>query len=664
LICDRCYGEVHMSCMDPPLTSVPSGDFYCPVCIKEAPLTFEILAKEKKEKEKQKGDKGTIGVKRQRSPLNQKDGKSTNPPKKVKVELQHKKMDETDMDISKVLNTKRVEAKKTAIDIEVENKTAVDVRDGVRARSAKTSRRTESRCSVCRLQSPPTLSCGFNGCPKVYHKICVGDVTPNYTRKSTKEKVWVCPWHLCAVCHAPELEENSQLLLIPWPKKGTVPSVSAILADKPDASSEETKKDLKNNEEGGENFIRCRSCTLALCAKHSNAPVLLLGDEDHDVVPKGMQRNSKLGFFQCSICASRGGDSEGLVSDKLRNPRSMVSARFFVTVFFDIAYSNLKIKEQLEKASCMTKQDGNDMTVNNRPFSFDDVRKKVLMLRYGNLSCFKSDMALAFQNAFSSLETADDELGKFISDVRSIIKKRKKHYKMNQVSDDEIQKTHSLIQKKKVVLSSSFIPALFQSLSCKDPVKTQKSKNQMKSQKSSKPKEKLLKTKAAKGVKVSLLNNVNIADAVAALTSMPKAKETGPIFPSNSSDYMIQRRQELVKIATMSEYAPPVEGEIGGILDTQSDVLRQALRNISQLKKSLTTSSLYKIAGETEHSEVMNLGDMSTAAELKLANRNLRKQLADAQKLLAEERAARKKAEIEVEKLRSQMASISSSEKS
>ena len=32
LMCDSCNGEVHMQCCDPPISSVPEGDFFCPRC--------------------------------------------------------------------------------------------------------------------------------------------------------------------------------------------------------------------------------------------------------------------------------------------------------------------------------------------------------------------------------------------------------------------------------------------------------------------------------------------------------------------------------------------------------------------------------------------------------------------------------------------------------
>ncbi|KAJ1454750.1 hypothetical protein M885DRAFT_417947, partial [Pelagophyceae sp. CCMP2097] len=32
LLCDGCDGEFHMACLDPPLSAIPEGDWFCPEC--------------------------------------------------------------------------------------------------------------------------------------------------------------------------------------------------------------------------------------------------------------------------------------------------------------------------------------------------------------------------------------------------------------------------------------------------------------------------------------------------------------------------------------------------------------------------------------------------------------------------------------------------------
>ena len=33
LCCDRCEGTYHLACLNPPLTSVPTVEWFCPVCV-------------------------------------------------------------------------------------------------------------------------------------------------------------------------------------------------------------------------------------------------------------------------------------------------------------------------------------------------------------------------------------------------------------------------------------------------------------------------------------------------------------------------------------------------------------------------------------------------------------------------------------------------------
>ena len=35
LICDQCEASYHLMCLDPPLPSIPPGDWRCPGCVAE-----------------------------------------------------------------------------------------------------------------------------------------------------------------------------------------------------------------------------------------------------------------------------------------------------------------------------------------------------------------------------------------------------------------------------------------------------------------------------------------------------------------------------------------------------------------------------------------------------------------------------------------------------
>ncbi len=43
LICEFCEVSYHMTCLDPPLSSVPPGDWSCPTCVAEVDTCGEAL---------------------------------------------------------------------------------------------------------------------------------------------------------------------------------------------------------------------------------------------------------------------------------------------------------------------------------------------------------------------------------------------------------------------------------------------------------------------------------------------------------------------------------------------------------------------------------------------------------------------------------------------
>ena len=61
ILCDRCNSEVHLSCLQPPLHDVPEDDWLCPLCEKEAPLTFETCRDSPTSKRRKKKGRPPVG---------------------------------------------------------------------------------------------------------------------------------------------------------------------------------------------------------------------------------------------------------------------------------------------------------------------------------------------------------------------------------------------------------------------------------------------------------------------------------------------------------------------------------------------------------------------------------------------------------------------------
>ncbi|KAH9249706.1 hypothetical protein BASA81_012502 [Batrachochytrium salamandrivorans] len=49
ILCDRCNSELHLDCLRPSIASVPEGMWMCPICVVEAPLTYQLESKRVKE---------------------------------------------------------------------------------------------------------------------------------------------------------------------------------------------------------------------------------------------------------------------------------------------------------------------------------------------------------------------------------------------------------------------------------------------------------------------------------------------------------------------------------------------------------------------------------------------------------------------------------------
>lgn len=53
LLCDGCDKGYHIYCLDPPLKSIPSGDWFCPSCLKERVTKGEAIVVQTGSTEKQ-----------------------------------------------------------------------------------------------------------------------------------------------------------------------------------------------------------------------------------------------------------------------------------------------------------------------------------------------------------------------------------------------------------------------------------------------------------------------------------------------------------------------------------------------------------------------------------------------------------------------------------
>lgn len=148
LICDNCDDEYHMGCLDPPVFSVPEGDWFCPKC-----------------------DPDAYAALRKRSMI--------------------------EHSVSSTEYREESQAKKT------KKRTGRPRSKSIPQQSASDGDNSEDACMVCGLEGK-LLVCEFAGCTKVFHKNCVW---PSSMGAENLPR-WVCPRHHCVVCQVEETEKK------------------------------------------------------------------------------------------------------------------------------------------------------------------------------------------------------------------------------------------------------------------------------------------------------------------------------------------------------------------------------------------------------------------------------------------------------------------------
>lgn len=148
LICDKCDSEYHMYCLNPPITTIPEGDWFCPTC---SPVTVPTTSDSKSNKKR--------SVDELNSSKNSKIKSSDLPKKKV----------------SKVAPSSSNSLKQVHVPV-------VDI--------------SEDKCGICQCEGE-LLVCEFPKCSKVYHSSCIW---PKGDSNSKDDVPWYCPRHSCSLC--------------------------------------------------------------------------------------------------------------------------------------------------------------------------------------------------------------------------------------------------------------------------------------------------------------------------------------------------------------------------------------------------------------------------------------------------------------------------------
>ncbi|OWZ16331.1 hypothetical protein PHMEG_0009888 [Phytophthora megakarya] len=291
ILCDGrdCKREYHMNCLSPPLTSVPPGHWFCPECLKEREKEREKeqLKRAKAEAtEKQEasatGDNGVDGSlsvaktpstkKPKKHKHKTKDGivkrrlSSTSPDRPVGSLKKPRAHRSSSREVSpppkkdSTMPKKLDGRKKKPSQLSIPSSRAHLLSDPDSG-TADDEQRSEEKCTLCSFGGE-LIVCEFPGCTKVYHQFCLGA----YPFPKDEDATWYCPRHTCAVTGEKEICEDAE-------------------------KSTSKLKHVSPRKVGVKNLLwKCNQCPLAI------------SDKALPQLPQGQIMSKKSRTFMCPYC--------------------------------------------------------------------------------------------------------------------------------------------------------------------------------------------------------------------------------------------------------------------------------------------------------------------------------------------------------------------------
>ncbi|KAH7479723.1 hypothetical protein KRP22_010253 [Phytophthora ramorum] len=224
ILCDgkKCKREYHMNCLSPPLVAVPPGDWFCPDCEKEREKerererekeVFRLAKTETMDKQDSSGVgvngvagalKTPVAKKTKKHKHHARDGTmkrrlaSTSPDRSngpVKKPRGHRSSSREvsppprkDSTVPKRLDGKKKKPSQIAIP-----SSRAQLLSDPDSGTADDEQRSEEKCLLCGFGGD-LIVCEFPGCTKVYHQFCLGA----YPFPKDEDATWYCPRHTCA----------------------------------------------------------------------------------------------------------------------------------------------------------------------------------------------------------------------------------------------------------------------------------------------------------------------------------------------------------------------------------------------------------------------------------------------------------------------------------
>ncbi|KAL3666827.1 hypothetical protein V7S43_008445 [Phytophthora oleae] len=224
ILCDgkNCKREYHMNCLTPPLTSVPPGEWFCPDCTKDREKEHEkeLLKRAKAEALEKQSSSATVvngvdgglplaktpsGKKTKKHKHKSKDGimkrrlSSVSPERPagaVKKPRARRSSSREVLPASRKDSTipKKLDGrKKKPSQLSIPSSRAQLLTDP-KSSTGDDEQLSEEKCLLCGFGGE-LIVCEFPTCTKVYHQFCLGA----YPFPKDEDATWYCPRHTCAM---------------------------------------------------------------------------------------------------------------------------------------------------------------------------------------------------------------------------------------------------------------------------------------------------------------------------------------------------------------------------------------------------------------------------------------------------------------------------------
>jgi len=466
-------------------------------------------------------------------------------------------------------------------------------------------------CFVCNDPGDIVL-CDFPGCGRCYHGFCLfGTDTIDFNGS------FYCPWHCCAKCGL--LEE-------PCNPPVTMPTSAAV------ASLKVPQMEAGVVESSQRAFVRCVSCPTSYCMSHIGISDETVFDGRRSVKPNGMSRPCKKGYFKCEHCFGISIEGKEVKSPRVDLARLLVLAISKVMNQHDLI---CEIFMNPVDASCIplsSQETWKKVLRDSNVINLTDVREKVWDMRYSTLAEFRKDV-LHCGGIVDAVFGGSSEI------IRQTV------CTLELILDQGLKPILSNIQDAESCLAT--FPQNQPGGSLYPSVRTYSSRfnGNAGNNPCSRTKdfwEQYIECAGSKS-KHHLLRSDQV----------DQHYQDGRLAPRDEARGISAALTMAVRaVGDIECELPPSRQVLEEMFETQSNLLRCALRGQAQLRNAMDRT--VKSYDDIPDGQTISLGEMRVAAEYKLANQLLKRKLADMTTLVSIERQARAECEEKLNSIQDQ----------